>query len=345
MAIAEKHAATISLATAHRITGWTLGLTGNIAEGRERLDQALALHDPSERRRLATHRPASVSFVASGAVPLVAGYPEAAQADIDHAVREAREIGQASTLMFALAITNYTNVICRNAVAVIALSDELIALANEKGASLRKAEGAFHQGCGLALTGRFAEAAMAITAAITVWRSTGATCWSPLYRSFLADVHARLGQFDDARRCIDEAIAASAASKETWCDADINRIAGEIELLSGEADTKKAQAYFERALAIARRQKAKSFELRAGDEHGAALAGSGKTATGPRSTRPDLRLVHRRLRDARPERSQGPARYAGGLRPGDFRIARGGQIALRRRRSEMRRFAVRRRPS
>jgi class 3 adenylate cyclase/predicted ATPase len=262
MAIAEKHAATISLAAAHRITGWTLGLTGNIAEGREHLDQALALHDPSERRRLGPTDPRVAGLSLRALFLWLLGYPEAAQADIDHAVREAREIGQVSTLMFALAITNYTNVLCRNAVAVIAFGDELIALANEKGASLRKAEGAFHQGCGLALSGRFAEAAQAIAAAITVWRSTGATCWSPLYMSFLADVHARLGQFDAARRCIDEAIAAAATSKETWCDVEINRIAGEIELLSGEADTKKAQAYLERALAIARRQKAKSFELR-----------------------------------------------------------------------------------
>jgi predicted ATPase len=80
---------------------------------------------------------------------------------------------------------------------------------------------------------------------------------------FLADAHARLGQFDDARRCIDEALAASEASKESWCDADINRLAGDIVLLSGEPDAGKAEAYFERALSVAREQRAKSWELRA----------------------------------------------------------------------------------
>jgi predicted ATPase len=81
--------------------------------------------------------------------------------------------------------------------------------------------------------------------------------------SFLARAHARLGQFDDARRCIGEAMAHSEASKETWCDADLHRLAGDIVLLSGEADTAKTEAHFERALAIARQQQAKSFELRA----------------------------------------------------------------------------------
>jgi predicted ATPase len=53
------------------------------------------------------------------------------------------------------------------------------------------------------------------------------------------------------------------ASGETWCQAEINRIAGEIALLSPEQDPSKAQTYFECALTVARRQDAKSWELRA----------------------------------------------------------------------------------
>ena len=52
-------------------------------------------------------------------------------------------------------------------------------------------------------------------------------------------------------------------TKERWCEAEVNRIAGEIALLSPEPDTAKAEAYFERALAVAREQQAKSWELRA----------------------------------------------------------------------------------
>ena len=52
-------------------------------------------------------------------------------------------------------------------------------------------------------------------------------------------------------------------SKETWWEAEVNRIAGEIALMSPEPDAAKAQAYFERALAVARQQQAKSWELRA----------------------------------------------------------------------------------
>ena len=52
-------------------------------------------------------------------------------------------------------------------------------------------------------------------------------------------------------------------TKETWYEAEVHRIAGEIALMSPERDAAKAEAYFERALAVARAQQAKSWELRA----------------------------------------------------------------------------------
>jgi predicted ATPase len=53
------------------------------------------------------------------------------------------------------------------------------------------------------------------------------------------------------------------ATKETLCEAEVHRVAGEIALLSPERDVAKAEAYFERALTVARAQQAKSWELRA----------------------------------------------------------------------------------
>jgi predicted ATPase len=52
-------------------------------------------------------------------------------------------------------------------------------------------------------------------------------------------------------------------TKERWCEAEVNRVAGEIALKSREPEVAKAQEYFERALAVARQQQAKSWELRA----------------------------------------------------------------------------------
>jgi predicted ATPase len=52
-------------------------------------------------------------------------------------------------------------------------------------------------------------------------------------------------------------------TKQKLWEAEVNRLAGEIALNSLKLDAAKAQAYFQRALAVARTQQAKSWELRA----------------------------------------------------------------------------------
>jgi predicted ATPase len=79
----------------------------------------------------------------------------------------------------------------------------------------------------------------------------------------LSAAHAELGQFDEAWRCIREAMSMIETAKERWFEAEANRIAGDIALKSPKPDTAKAEAYFEHALAVARQQQAKSWELRA----------------------------------------------------------------------------------
>jgi predicted ATPase len=53
------------------------------------------------------------------------------------------------------------------------------------------------------------------------------------------------------------------ATGERWWEPEVNRVSGEIALKSPEPDAAKAEAYFDHALAVARQQQAKSWELRA----------------------------------------------------------------------------------
>ena len=111
------------------------------------------------------------------------------------------------------------------------------------------------------LTGNPSAAVDAIASGITAWRSTGATHW--MYLAFLARAYARSDQFDSAWRCIHEAMTAAETTKERWGEAEVHRAAGEVELMSPQADTTRAEQYFKRALTVARQQQAKSWELRA----------------------------------------------------------------------------------
>ena len=89
------------------------------------------------------------------------------------------------------------------------------------------------------------------------------TLWTPSYKSDLATAYATLGQFDLAGASIRDALEHIETSKETWFEADVRCVAGEIALMSPERDAAGAQAHFERAIDVARLQKARSLELRA----------------------------------------------------------------------------------
>jgi predicted ATPase len=186
----------------------------------------------------------------------------AALADHEEALRDAREIGHAATLMYALSNAAMMHIFCGSVATATALTNELVALADEKGASFWKAFGMMHQGSVLAMTGKAANADQLFASGFNALRATGTTLYMPWSLSCLARAHAELGQFEDARRRSDEAMMTTETTKEKWYEAEVHRIAGEIALMSPERDAANAEGRFERALAVARSRKAKSWELR-----------------------------------------------------------------------------------
>ena len=96
-----------------------------------------------------------------------------------------------------------------------------------------------------------------------MWKSSGTTTNVTLLLPHLASAYARVGQFDDAWHCINEALTIVEKTKETWCEAEVHRTAGEVTLMGPKPDAAKAGAYFQRALSVARQQQARSLELRA----------------------------------------------------------------------------------
>jgi predicted ATPase len=266
LALAEKQKAKVPLMIGHRLMGTCLVYAGDIADGRAHLDRAIPLYDPAEHRALTTRFGADVRVAllcTRSSAQWYLGYPEAALRDADDALSDARDIGQAVTLMFALFFTTFTRHLSGNYAAANLQANELVALANEKGAPLWKAVGTLHHGVVSVLTGKASDAVPMMSSAMTEYRLTGSTVLMPAYLSYLARAHASIGQFADAWRCIGEAMMAAETAKELLYEAEIHRTAGEIALMSAEPDATKAEASFERALAVARAQQAKSWELRA----------------------------------------------------------------------------------
>jgi predicted ATPase len=266
LALAERQGATVPLVVGHRMMGISLLMTGDFVQARTHLDKGIALYDPDEHHPLAARfgQDSRVSILGYRSWTLwLLGYPNAASTDTNHVLKYGREIGHAATLLYALAAASMILMLRGNCAAANTLVDEGAALADEKGVFTWKAIGMANQGMLLVLKGKASGAVQMITSAITACRSTGWTMGESLYLPYLARAYAELGQFDDAWRCLDEVMATVGTTKQRWCEPEIHRTAGEIALMSPDPHAAKAEAYFERALAVAREQQARCWEMRA----------------------------------------------------------------------------------
>ncbi|SDN45951.1 AAA family ATPase [Afipia sp. GAS231] len=279
LAFGEKQGTAVPLMVGHRIKASTLMFLGDVVGARAHYDESLALYRPTEHRRLsgrfaADSRVTCLSF--RSMVFWLLGYPDAALNDANCALVEARQMGQAATLMLALNFAIIANTYCGNYDTANELIEEFVVLAEEKGAPFRRAEAIFRRACVLILNKQTANAVGMMTSGIELWRSTGSTLFTPEHKFMWAIAYADSDQFDDAWRCIGEATTAMEASEERWCEAEVHRIAAEIALRSPQRDEAKAQAYFERSLAVARARQMKSWELRAAMSMARLLSDRGK---------------------------------------------------------------------
>jgi hypothetical protein len=139
ISLADKQAATGPQINGHRVRGVSLLCTGDLVGGRGHLDRGSALYDPFEHRKLGIRFGVDIrvaTLVFRSLALWVLGYPQAAAADADCAIQDAREISYASTLMYVLAHTTmFVLIPCGNYSAAKAQLDELAPLAQEKEAS------------------------------------------------------------------------------------------------------------------------------------------------------------------------------------------------------------------
>jgi class 3 adenylate cyclase/predicted ATPase len=265
LALAEAQKATAPIMIGHRLLANTLLCMGEAVEGISHLDQALALYDPAAHRSLATrfgHDVGAATQTFRSFALWLLGYPDRALLEAGRARDAARRTDHLPTLLFALARTGLTHLCCRDYTAAATHFEECIALSQDIAPYMRS-YAAIQRGCILAQTGKASDAVHVITAEAAGMRAVGATVWGTLWTSNLALAYGGLGKFDEAWRCIGEAMKVVKTTKERWYEAEINRVAGEIALRSPAPHGANAEEYFARALEIARTQQAKSWEVRA----------------------------------------------------------------------------------
>lgn len=266
--LAEQRQAEAPLLLGHLLMGISLVLAGEFTIGFAELDRVEVLYDPAKHRPLATRfgHDILVSALSWRALSNWAlGRAEAAMADVEQALKQAREFGHAASLMYALAHVSLTLVHLGQLASVAALADELVQLAEEKGSTFWKAYGMLLRGRGLSLEGKDHAAADLMEAGIAAMRSTGATAYAPWYLSALAAAYARSGRAEAGQRLVEEALARISESGESWQEAETYCIAAEVELALVPPNIARAKIYFERALIVAKTRMAKPFELKAAE--------------------------------------------------------------------------------
>ena len=264
--LAQKQSGTAPRMIGHMMCGISLVLVGMPSEGRKHLDEAIVLYDPAQHRPLATrfgHDVRMTAYCWRALALWLLGYPDSAAADMERALADADEIGHAASSMFALSHVALAHTFQRDHAKAEELAGRLVAIGEEKGSLYWKSYGLMLQGWLLTQAGRASDAIAVGAAAVAAIRSTGATAYAPWYMSYMASAYAKLGQFDDAWRCITDAINAAEETGERWCDSEIFRIAADVALMSPNPDQAKIDCYLDRALSTAREQQAASLELRA----------------------------------------------------------------------------------
>jgi TolB-like protein/predicted ATPase len=265
LARAEKLNAPVPLIIGNRLLGTSLFMLGEFETALSHFDRALPLYSPEQHRPLAARFGqdigATVLAYRSWTSWLV-GSPERARQDMEAMILLARSIGHTTTLMYVLGHAAVVQVYLGDMDSVEAHGRELLALGEEKGAPVWRAWGMIMLGWAMLPRRRFEDTLELVAGGLAVGRATGATNLMQLYLTPLILAYVGLGRFAEARDCLAQAFGLVEKTGERWAEADLHRLAGEVALAC-DGDAKSAEACFHRALAIARRQNARAWELRA----------------------------------------------------------------------------------
>jgi TOMM system kinase/cyclase fusion protein len=251
---------------AHYALGSTWLFLGALPAARQHLEAGIARYTPDQSRALMFRMglDPGVGCRAYAAWTLwVLGYPEQALAHLHDALALAHELSHPYSLALVRWWAAYVYQWRRDVPAVYAHAEAAVVLATEQGFPLWEAAGMSLRGWALALQGESEAGLVQVRQGIAAWRATGAAMLVPYYGTLLADVAAHAGHTADGLQVLAEAYALVEQQEERWWEAEVCRLRGVLLLKQTGTPQEEAETWLQRALDVARRQQAKSLELRA----------------------------------------------------------------------------------
>ena len=191
------------------------------------------------------------------------GYPAQALAHLHEALALAHALSHPYSLACARCWAAFVSQFRRDVPAVHEQAEAAVALSTEQGFPLWAAQGTSLRGWALAMQGQGEEGMAQVRQGIAACRATGAALLVPYLCTLLADVSDHLGHTEDGLQALAEAHTLVEQHEERWWEAEIYRLRGVLLLRQTGTPQAEAEAWLQRALDVARRQEAKSLELRA----------------------------------------------------------------------------------
>jgi predicted ATPase len=280
--LAQQGHDTAHLLEAHHTLWTTRLLLGELPRARVHLEQGLALYDPQQHRALAVcygHDPGVCCQGVAALTLWLLGYPDQARRQ-QHAMHIlAQELAHPPSLAFTMMLAAIAHQLRREADAAHGQAEALLALATEQGFALFVAMAMILRGGALTVSGPRGEQISQLCQGLAAVRATGAALWGPYFLALQAEAYAQAGQVEAGLAALAESLTAVQTTRECWGEAELHRLKGDLLLQASVPGLEsavamphaaprmppaaEAEACFQQALAIARRQQAKSWELRA----------------------------------------------------------------------------------
>ena len=265
LALAQRQQDPALLLHAHLGLGAVVFWRGEVAQARAHLEQGIRLYDAQP-----LHSPASagddpgVCGRRLAALALwVLGYPAQAVQRSHEALTLAQELSHPFSLVFALGQGATLHVYRREVQAARERAEAVQALAREQGFQRWEALGTVVRGWALVEQGQGVEGIAQIRQGLTAWQTAGQELARPSLLALLAEACGKAGQTEAGLAVLAEALAVVEKTGQREWEAELHRLKGELLLARAIPETQPAEACLQQALDVARRQEAKSLELRA----------------------------------------------------------------------------------
>jgi TOMM system kinase/cyclase fusion protein len=266
LSLAQRQHDPALLLEAHRALAPTLYCLGELASARAHLEEGMALYDPQQHRAhafLYGEDPGVGCRSYAAWVLWELGHPDQALQQSHEALTRARELAHPHSLAYALFYGAVLHQFRREGQAAHERAETLMVLSAEQGFALWGARGTILRGWTLALQGQGVEGIAQMRTGLAGYTTTGATLLQPYWLALLAEAYGIAGRTEEGLRALAGALAAVHRTGERFYEAELYRLKGELLLTRSADDQAAATTCFQHALAVARRQQAKSLELRA----------------------------------------------------------------------------------